>query len=140
MILKQSPKEDAEHYWKEFCYTHPDVKLKDVYVMYTVHTEGYKDWCDGVITKEFVTYEEINKQWGDDWEAQRKEAGNKTKRDTPYFYTKHRAVTLVPVVSMAGVQKILKKKETMKDVMEYTDQSSFEKDKCFNIQWCTRSW
>ena len=93
--LIQSPKEDAEHYWKEFQETHPDVKLKDVYVVYTRHFPGYKDVNDGVITKEFATYEEINDEFGEEWNEQRKEAGNRTKRGTPYFYTEYRAVTLV---------------------------------------------
>lgn len=139
MKIKQTTYEDGKEHWQKYIDTHPDVKMKDIYIVYTYHYEN-------VITKEFASYDEIDEEWGGDWELSRIDAGNRTKRQTPYFNTKHRIVSLFPVKTVTNLEKLLKTKETRDDVAYYIDIEEWEdeyKDLGYNsmiFEWVTRSW
>lgn len=132
--------QDGKDKWDQFISRHEDTKLKDIFLVYTYHYQN-------VVTKEFATYDEIDKEWGDDWDFTRIEFDYRTKRSTPYIYTKHRIMTLFKLDNKTHLEILLKKKETKQDVYDYTDiGEDWDKElkeygyNSFIFEWVDRSW
>lgn len=139
MKIVQPKRGEGKEYWDYFIERHPDVKLKDTFIVYTWHGEN-------VITKEFAAFNEIDREFGEEWEDERKNNGERTKRKQTWIHTKYRFIELHPIETETNLKRIIDAKYDRDNIVSFMDNEEWEdylKEEGFDkvyVQWVARSW